>query len=81
MRRLAENWKRSSEAEETARAYGIVLPDGFTFVRPFLRGGDENEEEPSAPRIVIRSRGLASLISLGGRPLRRSRADSDTSIA
>ena len=72
LRRLAENWSRSMEAEEAARAYGVVLPDGYTFVRPFVRGGEGGEEDAAAPpRIVVRSRGLASLVSLGGRMIRR----------
>lgn len=60
------------EAEEAARAYGVVLPDGYTFVRPFVRGREGGEEDAAAPpRIVVRSRGLASLVSLGGRMIRR----------
>lgn len=72
LRRLAENWSRSLEAEEAARAYGVVLPDGYTFVRPFVRGGEGVEEGAVAPqRVVVRSRGLASLVSLGGRLIHR----------
>jgi hypothetical protein len=44
----------------------VVLPEGYTFVRPFTRdGGDQ-------PQVVeVRSRGLASLLALGVRVSRR----------
>ncbi len=72
LRRLAEHWSRSLEAEEAARAYGVVLPDGYTFVRSFVRGGEGGEIDAAVPqRVVVRSRGLASLVSLGGRLIRR----------
>lgn len=75
LRRLAERWKRSPEAEEAARVFGVVLPDGYTFLRPFVRGGDgEGDEASLAARVILRSRGLASLVSLGGRLVRHRTA-------
>lgn len=71
LRRLATNWQRSTEAEDAAHAFGVVLPEGYTFVRPFVRGGEDGDTGQPTPRVVIRSRGLASLLSLGGRPIQR----------
>lgn len=65
LRRLAADWKRSISAEDSARAFGIVLPDGFTFVRPFIRGGDDVLNPDDVRPTLVRSRGLVSLIALG----------------
>jgi hypothetical protein len=40
--------------------FGIALPDGFTFARPHMRGG-ENETEATA-EVVVRSWGLATVM-------------------
>lgn len=67
-RRLPEGWQTSPEARETARAYGLTLPAGYSFVRPHWRGGDA-EAKPAADTVVtepqpIRVRGLASVMLL-----------------
>lgn len=77
LRRLPGNWQRSPDAEEMARDYGVVLPQGYTFVRPFVRGSD-GDKSGLSPRVVIRSRGLASLLSFGGRPVRHPRPNRDS---
>jgi len=55
LRRLPQGQKAGSLAREFARAAGLVLPDGNTYVRPHTRGGTE----PGEP--VVRARGLMSL--------------------
>ena len=67
LRRLPEGWKASSEARRFAEGFGLVVPDGFTFVRPHVRGGREKgraEAIPPEPEAV--ARGLASLMLLAG---------------
>lgn len=63
LRRLPGAWTRSKDAVAFAREFGIVLPDGFTFVRPHMRGTENVSSEPSAP-VIVRSRGLASVMAL-----------------
>mgnify|MGYP000395085957 CR=1 FL=1 len=62
LRRLPETWTRSADATAFAREYGLVLPDGFTFVRPHMRGVDGAPATPEA--VTVRSRGLASVMAL-----------------
>lgn len=63
LRRLPPGWKPSPEAIETAQFYGVVLPEGYTFVRPHTRGIGKEAETP-AERVAI-ARGLRSLALLG----------------
>ena len=63
LRRLPPGWKPSEAAREIAEGFGVVLPDGFTFVRPHVRGGRGGEEPPPEREAV--ARGLASLAMLG----------------
>lgn len=66
LRKLPEGWQSSEKAVELAREYDLSLPDGYTFVRPHVRGrrgGDGGEaEEPETT--VIQARGLLSLTTL-----------------
>lgn len=60
LRILQEGWHRSEEAECEAREWGFVLPDGYTFVRPHVRGGHEDGPEP----LVAKARGLQTLSTM-----------------
>ena len=55
-----EGWSRSLDAEGEAREWGVVLPDGFTFVRPHVRGGHDHDPAP----VVAKARGLQTLSAL-----------------
>ena len=69
LRRLAPGWHASHQARELARQFGIVVPDGFTFVRPHVRGGKGKAQEPTG--VVVRAKGLASVMTLLGTGARR----------
>ena len=58
IRRLPYGYHRSEAAYQSALEYGIVLPEGYTWVRPHVRGGDDTEVD-SLPLI----RGLSTLIA------------------
>jgi hypothetical protein len=48
-----------------AEGFGIVVPAGYTFVRPHYRGGRAASEKPEAlSEIPAVARGLASLMLL-----------------
>jgi hypothetical protein len=67
LRKLPAGWQTSGRARETGVEFGVILPDGFTFVQPHLRGGRVDEPGAAAPApepTRIRARGLASLITL-----------------
>lgn len=64
LRRLAPGWTASTEAREVAEALGVILPEGYTFVRPHLRGGRREGSESPPEREAI-PRGLHSLALLG----------------
>jgi hypothetical protein len=64
LRRLGDEQQASKEARETANDFGMVIPDGFTFVRPHVRGGEGEADVPG--ETVVRSRGLATVMSLLG---------------
>ena len=61
LRHLPEGWQPSEEARQTAVDFGIVLPPGYTFVRPYVRGGGS---DPSGEATTIIARGLASVAIL-----------------
>ncbi len=67
LRQLHAGWQASAEAQRIAHNFGVSVPQGYTFVRPHVRGGGEEQE---AKRIEgetpIVARGLATLISLLG---------------
>ncbi|MEM2493684.1 MAG: hypothetical protein QXE23_09125, partial [Nitrososphaerota archaeon] len=63
LRRLPPGWKPSEEARAIAMGFGVVVPDGFTFVRPHMRGG-RKEGEGEGEREAV-ARGLRSLALLG----------------
>jgi hypothetical protein len=66
LRRLAPGRKATGSARAAAGEYGIVLPDGHTFVRPHVRGRGEGAAPGQPVRVV--ARGLATVAAvLGGR--------------
>ena len=68
LRRLPAGWKAHPGALRLAEGFGVVVPEGFTFVRPHLRGGRAAPPEPEAPpEIPAVARGLASLMLLEGK--------------
>ncbi len=60
LRRLNPGHRASPSAQQIAREFGIALPPGCTFVRPYTRGGSVNGEK--AP--VITARGLTTVMML-----------------
>ena len=57
LRMLSGGRKPSEHARAAAGEPGIVLPEGFTFVRPHVRGrgvGDGGEEQAPALKAVAR---------------------------
>lgn len=55
--RLSEN--HSQQAEANAAAYGWVIPEGYTFVRPHVRGeGDVIEHQT-----IVHAKGLATIMA------------------
>ena len=60
VRQLPERWVRSEQAEREAGEWGIVLPEGHTFVRPHVRGGHDRDPAP----VVTRARGLQTISAL-----------------
>ena len=64
IRLLSAGWKRSAQAEQAAAIYGIVLPEGYTFVRPHVRGREKEQGEELVP--VVRVKGLATVLTLLG---------------
>lgn len=57
LRHLPEGWQRHDQVEDTALAWGFVVPDGYTFVQPHTRGGHDHDPQP----VVARARGLQTL--------------------
>lgn len=45
LRRLHEGWHTSEDAHGKAESYGMIIPDGFTFVEPHRRGGEVLAED------------------------------------
>jgi hypothetical protein len=65
LRRLPAGWKARPKTLRLAEGFGIVVPAGYTFVRPHYRGGRVALEKPEAlPEIPAVARGLASLMLL-----------------
>jgi hypothetical protein len=58
LRELPTGWHVGSTGRESAFLHGIVLPDGYTFVRPHVRG----RGEIVVP--TVRSHGLATLVQM-----------------
>ncbi len=52
------------QARSMAGEFGIALPDGYTFVRPHVRGGEGDAATPT--ETVVQSRGLATVMALLG---------------
>ena len=59
LRQLPAGWSASQEAQRWAKRYGFIVPRGYTFVRPHMRGSDEREVET-----VVVARGLETLMLL-----------------
>lgn len=66
LRQLPEGWQRSEDAVELARAHSLSLPDGFTFVRPHVRGGKNGDEAEVPEATIVQAQGLSSLVTLLG---------------
>jgi hypothetical protein len=64
LRRLEGGRKASEAARKAAGEYGIVLPDGRTFVRSHVRGGRGEAGAAQTPR--LRARGLATVAAVLG---------------
>ena len=64
LRRLRAGWQAGGQARSMAGEFGIALPDGFTFVRPHVRGSEGDAETPT--ETVVQSRGLATVMALLG---------------
>lgn len=62
LRRLHGAWQAGDEAASCAREFGLALPQGFTFVRPHVRGG--NPSGSGVTPTPIRARGLATIMTL-----------------
>jgi len=62
LRRLQSTWQAGGEAASHAREFGLALPQGFTFVRPHVRGG--NAVGAGVIPTPIRARGLATIMTL-----------------
>lgn len=60
---MPPGWKPLEEARETAAVFGVVVPDGYIFVRPHVRGGRRETEAPGEREAV--ARGLRGLVLLG----------------
>ncbi len=74
LRKLHQGWAASEDARTHARSYGMVLPDGYTFVRPHVRGGKKDgpvgREGVQVEVPTVKARGLVTLTALlspGGR--------------
>ncbi len=68
LRRLPQGWHASPETKAIAESYGVALPEGFTFVRPHVRGGRGQAETPDVhPKVeAVAARGLLTLCSFLG---------------
>lgn len=64
LRRLPPGWSASAEARELAEIFGVILPEGYTFVRPHLRGDRGEGSDLPLEREAV-ARGLRSLALLG----------------
>ena len=59
LRQLPKGWHASEQAQRWAKRYGFIVPQGYTFVRPHMRGKDERDVET-----VVVARGLEALMLL-----------------
>jgi len=67
--RLPPGWSPSNQAWKTADEFGVALPEGYTFVRPYYTGSAGDDEEQASPtEVVIRARGLASVMTILSMP-------------
>lgn len=62
LRRLHGAWHAGAEAASSAGEFGLALPQGFTFVRPHVRG--HNAAGAGITPTPIRARGLATIMTL-----------------
>ena len=63
MRILSLGRQRSKEAEERALSYGVLLPEGFTWVSPHDRGGGGERDDSDQYVELSHVRGLSTLIA------------------
>ena len=66
LRRLPDGWIASWEAKRIAETFNVPVPDGYTFVRPHIRGGGGADVQPAplSDVVVVQARGLAAIMSL-----------------
>ncbi len=69
LRRLPDGRQASEDAKELATRYGYVLPRGYTFVRPHVRGTGMTEQEGgemsfAEREITVVARGLVTVSAL-----------------
>ncbi len=60
-RKLLPGQKRSVYAQENAQRFNFIVPDGYTFVKPYQTGLSD-PDAPAAKETPILARGLASLM-------------------
>jgi len=63
LRKLKPQHKPGQAALTRANDFGVILPQGYTFVRPYWRGREGKKENASPAAMPIRSRGLATLLT------------------
>lgn len=63
LRRLHTGWTVGADARQIALEFGLPLPDGYTFVRPHVRGSEAGPQ-PDTPATVIHARGLQAVMTL-----------------
>lgn len=64
LRRLPAGHRRSVAAEAAAAEHGIVLPDGYTFVRPHARGSRPSRHDQMGTRTRVIAKGLRTLAAV-----------------
>ncbi len=64
LRRLQSGWQAGQEARQAAKEFGVLLPDGFTFVRPYYKPGQDADGGEAPAEVVVHSRGLATVMAL-----------------
>ncbi len=64
LRALWSGRKATEAARAFAAQHGLVLPAGYTFVRPHVRGRRAGGEEPAPEPVRVRARGLATVAVL-----------------
>ena len=72
-RKLLPGHQRSLYALENARRFNFIMPDGYTFVKPYQTGLND-PDAPATKETPILARGLASLMLMSKDYSKRSAA-------